>query len=44
MVGPGIAECMASVIVDGTPTIDQDVFAQLSFSRDFYAAKVEALK
>lgn len=44
MVGPGVAECLASLIVDGKPTIDRDVFDDLSFSRDFYAAKVEALK
>ena len=44
MLGPGVAECLAGLIVDGEPTIDREVFAELSFSRDFYAAKAEALK
>jgi sarcosine oxidase subunit beta len=44
MLGPGVAECMASLIADGTPTIDDDVFAELSLTRDFAHAEVEGLK
>ncbi|UCD74852.1 MAG: FAD-binding oxidoreductase [Phycisphaerales bacterium] len=44
MIGPGVAECLANLIVEGEPTIPPDVFAELSFQRDFYAAKAEALK
>lgn len=44
MLGPGVAECMASLIADGAPTIDDDVFAELSLTRDFAHAQVEGLK
>jgi sarcosine oxidase subunit beta len=44
MLGPGVGECMASLIADGTPTIDDDVFAELALSRDFTHAEVEGLK
>ncbi|MDY7109148.1 MAG: FAD-binding oxidoreductase [Planctomycetota bacterium] len=44
MLGPGVGECMASLIADRTPTIDDDVFAELALSRDFIHAEVEGLK
>jgi sarcosine oxidase subunit beta len=44
MLGPGVAECLAGLIVDGKPTIDEEVFAELSLARDFAHAQVEGLK
>jgi sarcosine oxidase subunit beta len=44
MLGPGVGRCVASVIVDGKPTIPAEVFGAISFYRDFYKAKHEALK
>jgi len=44
MLGPGVAECLTNLIVDGQPTIDRDVFADLSFTRDFSAVHSETLK
>jgi sarcosine oxidase subunit beta len=43
MLGPGVGRCMASLILDGEPTLDPEVFSTLSFYRDFHARK-EALK
>jgi sarcosine oxidase subunit beta len=43
MMGPGVAECLAQLIADGRPTIDPDVFATLSHTRDFAGDTVESL-
>ena len=43
MLGPGVGRCMASFILEGSPTLPDDVFASLSFYRDF-ESKTEALK
>jgi sarcosine oxidase subunit beta len=43
MLGPGVGRCMASLILEGTPTLEPEVFSTLSFYRDFDASK-EALK
>ena len=43
MLGPGVGKNIASFIVDGKPTIDADVFAQLRFHREF-SGGTEALK
>jgi sarcosine oxidase subunit beta len=44
MLGPGVGRCAASLIVDGKPTIPAEAFAAISFYRDFYKGKHEALK
>lgn len=44
MLGPGVGLNMARYIVRGEPAVDADVFASLSFYRDFYAKRSEALK
>ena len=43
MLGPGVARCMASLILEGRPTLEPGDFGSLSFYRDFGARK-EALK
>ncbi len=43
MLGPGVAECLANLVIEGEPTIDRDIFSDLSFSRDF-SAHTETLK
>lgn len=44
MLGPGVGKNIANFIVRGKPEIDQDVFDTLSFYRDFYTKREEALK
>jgi sarcosine oxidase subunit beta len=44
MLGPGVGENMANLIINNEPVIDRDIFATLSFYRDFYTKRVEALK
>jgi len=44
MLGPGVGRNMASFIVHGTPVIPGEVWSSISFYRDFYAGRKEALK
>ena len=44
MMGPGMGRNIASLIIHGRPVIDQDAFDTLSFYRDFFSIKKEALK
>ena len=44
MLGPGVARCLASVILQGNPTIDPASYSSLSLYRDFETAKKESLK
>ncbi|MEW6746873.1 MAG: FAD-binding oxidoreductase [Planctomycetota bacterium] len=44
MMGPGVGKNLASLIVNGRPVIDPEVFSSLRFDRDFYKAKKEALR
>ena len=44
MLGPGVGSNMASFIVHGKPIIPQEVWSSVSFYRDFYAGRKEALK
>ena len=44
MLGPGVAKNIASLILTGNPSIDEEVFKDLSPERDFYAGKAETLK
>ncbi len=44
MMGPGVAQNLASLIINGKPVLDDDVFALLSPERGFYSGKKEALK
>lgn len=44
MLGPGLGRNLAHLIVHGKPIIDQGVFEMMSFYRDFYCSKKEALK
>lgn len=44
MMGPGIGRNMANLIVHGKPLIKPEIFKTVSFYRDFYASKKEALK
>ena len=44
MMGPGIGRNMANQIVHGGPLMAPDIFATLSFYRDFYGAKKEKLR
>jgi len=44
MLGPGVGRNMASFIVHGKPIIPKEVWDSISFYRDFYAGRKEALK
>lgn len=44
MLGPGVGLNMAKYITTGEPVIDREIFDSLSFYRDFYTKRVEALK
>ncbi len=44
MLGPGIGLNMANFIIHGEPVVDRKIFDSLSFYRDFYAGRSEALK
>ncbi|MGD1048085.1 MAG: FAD-dependent oxidoreductase [Candidatus Krumholzibacteriaceae bacterium] len=44
MLGPGVGRNMASFIIHGTPVVPGDVWSSISFYRDFYAGRKEALK
>ena len=44
MLGPGVGRNMASFIVHGTPVIPGEVWSLISFYRDFYEGRKEALK
>jgi len=44
MLGPGVGLNMAKFITTGEPVIDREIFDSLSFYRDFYTKRVEALK
>lgn len=44
MMGPGVGFNLASLIVDGKPELNEEVFGMLSPDRDFYAGKTESLK
>jgi sarcosine oxidase subunit beta len=44
MLGPGLGKNLAHLIVYGSPIIDQGIFGMMSFYRDFYGLKKEALK
>jgi len=44
MLGPGVGLNMASFILTGKPAIKQEVWNSISFYRDFYAGRKEALK
>jgi sarcosine oxidase subunit beta len=44
MLGPGVGRNMASFILHGKPVIPQEVWDSISFYRDFYAGRKEALK
>jgi sarcosine oxidase subunit beta len=44
MMGPGVGRNVANLIVHGSPLIAPDIFATLSFYRDSYGSKKEALK
>ncbi len=44
MMGPGIGRNMANLIVHGDTIIEPDIFSTLSFYRNFYKSKKEALK
>ncbi len=44
MLGPGVGRNMASFIVHGKPLIPQEVWSSISFYRDFYAGRKEALR
>jgi sarcosine oxidase subunit beta len=44
MMGPGIGKNMASLILKGKPLMDQQIFDTVSFYRDMYNSKKEALK
>jgi sarcosine oxidase subunit beta len=44
MLGPGVGLNMAKLIATGDPAIDRGVFDSVSFYRDFYTKRVEALK
>jgi sarcosine oxidase subunit beta len=44
MLGPGVGKNMANLITSGEPVIDREVFDTLSFYRDFYSKRSEALK
>ena len=44
MMGPGVARNLTNMILKGEPLIEKVVAESLKASRDFYAAKKEALK
>ena len=44
MMGPGIGKNMANLILNGKPLMEQDIFDTVSFYRDMYNSKKEALK
>jgi sarcosine oxidase subunit beta len=44
MLGPGVGRNMASFIVRGKPEIPHEVWSSVSFYRNFYAGRKEALK
>ena len=44
MLGPGVGRNVASFIVRGKPDIPQEVWSSVSFYRNFYAGRKEALK
>jgi sarcosine oxidase subunit beta len=44
MLGPGVGQSLASLVAQGRPTIDPEVFDLLSPARDLYRGKKEALK
>ncbi len=44
MLGPGIAKNLVNLILRGKPLIEEEPFSSLSFYRDFYRARKEALK
>jgi sarcosine oxidase subunit beta len=44
MLGPGVGRNMANFILRGKPLIPQEVWDSISFYRDFYAGRKEALK
>jgi sarcosine oxidase subunit beta len=44
MMGPGVAKNLVSFILNDRPLIEDEAFSSLSFYRDFYHAKKEALK
>lgn len=44
MLGPGVGLNMAKFITTGEPLIEREIFDSLSFYRDFYTSRAEALK
>jgi len=44
MLGPGVGRNMAHFILHGKPVIKQEIWNSISFYRDFYAGRKEALK
>ncbi len=44
MLGPGIGQNIANLILHGRPLMAPDIFETLSFYRDFYGSRKEALK
>jgi len=44
MLGPGVGRNTAHFILHGTPVIKQEIWSSISFYRDFYAGRKEALK
>lgn len=44
MLGPGVGLNMANFILHGKPVIKQEIWHSISFYRDFYAGRKEALK
>jgi len=44
MLGPGVGLNMANFILRGKPVIKQEIWNSISFYRDFYAGRKEALK
>jgi sarcosine oxidase subunit beta len=44
MLGPGVGRCVASLVVDGAPTVPPEVFSTVSFYRSFGRGATEALK
>lgn len=44
MMGPGVAENLASLIAEGKPVMDEETFEELSFYRELSGGKKELLK
>jgi len=44
MLGPGLGINLASLIINGKPLLEEKIFSTMSFFRDFYGQKKEALK